>query len=627
MTKKNFGKRSSRKRFRPSGGMQAKLLKKNDPEAGREDMENGRILDEPVYDKTHESEILRAENKAAGIKEEPKESESDGAGISPKPRKKKEESGVVSSVKKFIRKLLPKKPSGTEIIINAESLETRIGIMKNNRLEDFTIERNNVERIVASIYKGKVRNLENRLEAAFVDIGIEKNAFLHYWDILPANLEKQYEVVERKGKRRSIPRISKKDIPKKYPTGSEIILQIQKGPIGTKGPRATTHLSIPGRFLVLLPHSDQLGISKKIQDSKERRRLKSILQSLDIPENMGAILRTAGEGQRKAYFVRDLTLLMDQWKEVKERIDNKPAPTCVYREPDLIERTVRDFLTDDVDRILIDNHAAYERMQLLIEKVSPRSKKKVQFYSEAQPIFDRHGITKQLEQAFSRKVTLKSGGALVIDETEALVAIDVNSGSHKGGGKDQSSTILRVNVEAAEEVCRQLKLRNMGGLVVIDYIDMKQRRDREKVFNKMRECLRHDKAKTHIEPISKLGLMEMTRQRQSESVQSAFHDECDYCKGRGVIKSPVTMSVEIQRKLTEILKSRQVDQGDSLLRIVVNPNVLDRLCKDDEDLIINFEKKYLVKLEFRSETAFHAEQFKIVDGNNNSELISVGEQS
>lgn len=627
MTKKNFGKRSSRKRFRPSGGMQAKLLIKSDPEAGREDMENGRILDEPVYDKTHESEILRAENKAAGIKEEPKESASEGTGISPKPRKKKEESGVVSSVKKFIRKLLPKKPSGTEIIINAESLETRIGVMKNNRLEDFTIERNNVERIVASIYKGKVRNLENRLEAAFVDIGIEKNAFLHYWDILPANLEKQYEVVERKGKRRSIPRISKKDIPKKYPTGSEIILQIQKGPIGTKGPRATTHLSIPGRFLVLLPYSDQLGISKKIQDSKERRRLKSILQSLDIPENMGAILRTAGEGQRKAYFVRDLTLLMDQWKVVKERIDNKPAPTCVYREPDLIERTVRDFLTDDVDRILIDNRAAYERMQLLIEKVSPRSKKKVQFYSEAQPIFDRHGITKQLEQAFSRKVTLKSGGALVIDETEALVAIDVNSGSHKGGGKDQSSTILRVNVEAAEEVCRQLKLRNMGGLIVIDYIDMKQRRDREKVFNKMRECLRHDKAKTHIEPISKLGLMEMTRQRQSESVQSAFHDECDYCKGRGVIKSPVTMSVEIQRKLTEILKGRQVDQGDSLLRIVVNPNVLDRLCTDDEDLIINFEKKYLVKLEFRSETAFHAEQFKIVDGNNNSELISVGEQS
>ena len=499
--------------------------------------------------------------------------------------------------------------------------------MKSKQLEDFTMERNNDERIVASIYKGKVRNLEDRLEAAFVDIGIEKNAFLHYWDILPANLEKQYEVIERKGsKRRKTPRISKKDIPKKYPAGSEIILQIQKGPIGTKGPRATTHLSIPGRFLVLLPYSDQLGISKKISDPKERKRLKSILQKLDIPDNMGAILRTAGEGRRERYFIRDLAVLMDQWREVKDRIDNEPAPTCVFREPDLIERTVRDFLTDDVDRIVIDNRAAFERMQGLIEKISPQSRKKLEHYSEAQPIFDKFGISKQLEQAFSRKVNLKSGGALVIDETEALVAIDVNTGSHKGGGKDQSSTILRVNMESAEEVCRQLKLRNMGGLIVIDFIDMKHARDRKKVENKMKECLRKDKAKTHVLAISQLGLMEMTRQRHSESVQSTFHDECHYCNGRGNIKSPVTMSVEIQRKLTEILKARDTsDESDFILRVVVNPNVRDRLQREDEDLIINFEKKYLVKLEFRADTSFHAEQFTILNGSNNRELVSVGE--
>jgi ribonuclease G len=298
----------------------------------------------------------------------------------------------------------------------------------------------------------------------------------------------------------------------------------------------------------------------------------------------------------------------------------------VYREPDLIERTVRDFLTEDVDRILIDSTTAYDRMQTLVEKVSKRSKKKVQHYSEPQPIFNKFGITKQLEKAFSRKVTLKSGGALVIDETEALVAIDVNTGSHKGGGKDQSSTILRVNIEAAEEVCRQLKLRNMGGLIIIDFIDMKQRRDRDKVMQKMKEGLRSDRAKTHVLPISQLGLMEMTRQRHSESVLSAFHDECHYCNGRGTIKSPVTMSVEIQRKLTEILKGRNVEQSDSVLRIVVNPNVLDRLRKEDEDLIINFEKKYFVKLEFRADTSFHAEQFKIIDGSNNRELASVAEQ-
>ena len=624
MSNKNFGKRKKSQSFRPSGGMKNKPPR-TPAEKGREDMENGRLLDGPVYDSSHEAEILKAENKAAGIKEEKPMMETQPE-ADPKPKEKENEKGIIAGVKRMIRKLLPKKPSGKEIIISAESLETRVAIMDKAQLEDFTIERNNVERLVASIFKGKVRNLEDRLEAAFVDIGIEKNAFLHYWDILPANLEKQYEVVERKGKRRNTPRISKKDIPKKYPPGSDIILQIQKGPIGTKGPRATTHLSIPGRFLVLLPYSDQLGISKKIQDPKERKRLKQILQSLNIPDNMGAILRTAGEGMRKAYFLRDLKMLMDQWGEVKEHIDNEKSPSCVYREPDLIERTVRDFLTEDVDRILIDSKTAYDRMQSLVEKVSKQSKKKVQHYSEAQPVFDKFGITKQLEKAFSRKVTLKSGGALVIDETEALVAIDVNTGSHKGGGKDQSSTILRVNLEAAEEACRQLKLRNMGGLIIIDFIDMKQRRDRDKVLQKMKEGLRSDRAKTHVLPISQLGLLEMTRQRHSESVLSAFHDECHYCNGRGTIKSPVTMSVEIQRKLTEILKGRDVEQTDSVLRIVVNPNVLDRLRKDDEDLIINFEKKYFVKLEFRADTSFHAEQFKIIDGSNNRELASVGEQ-
>ena len=623
MSNKNFGKHKKTKSYRPSGGMRTTNPRKEPVEKGREDMDEGGLIDGPVYDKKHEKEILQAENAAAGIKEEAQVREKIPPRKPTRPQKK--ESGIVAGVKKFIRNLLPKKPSGKEIIINAESLETRVAIVEKSQLEDFTIERNNVDRLVASIFKGKVRNLEDRLEAAFVEIGIEKNAFLHYWDILPANLEKQYEVVERKGKRRSTPRISKKDIPKKYPPGSDIILQIQKGPIGTKGPRATTHLSMPGRFLVLLPYSDQLGISKKIQDPKERKRLKSILQDLDIPDNMGAILRTAGEGCRKAYFVRDLKMLMDQWSEVQERIENDPAPTCVYREPDLIERTVRDFLTDDVDCILIDNRAAYDRMVTLIEKVSPRSRKKIQHYSEAQPIFDRHGITKQLDHAFSRKVNLKSGGALVIDETEALVAIDVNTGSHKGGSKDQGSTILRVNLEAAEEVCRQLKIRNIGGLLVIDFIDMKQRRDRDKVTQKMKEGLRRDRARTHVLAISALGLMEMTRQRHSESVQSTFHDECHYCKGRGNIKSPVTMSVEIQRKLTEILKGRKIDTEDSSLRLVVNPNVLDRLRKEDEDLINSFEKKYQVKLEFRADTEFHAEQFKIFDGLSNRELVSVGE--
>jgi ribonuclease G len=247
----------------------------------------------------------------------------------------------------------------------------------------------------------------------------------------------------------------------------------------------------------------------------------------------------------------------------------------------------------------------------------------VKLYSESQPVFDRFNITRQLENAFTRQVHLKSGGYIVIDETEALVAIDVNTGRHKGG-KDQDSTITRVNIEAAEEIARQLRLRNMGGLIVLDFIDMRSRRDQQAVYNKLREGLRRDKAKTHVLPISQLGLMEMTRQRHSESVRASVYDDCPYCKGRGKVKSNLTMSVEIQRKLGEILKKRTRDESDFQLRIVVNPTVLERLRTEDEKLLIDMEKKYFGKMSFRADPAFHAEQFKIVNVETNEELASIG---
>jgi ribonuclease G len=258
----------------------------------------------------------------------------------------------------------------------------------------------------------------------------------------------------------------------------------------------------------------------------------------------------------------------------------------------------------------------------MILKIKAKSAaKKVMLYSEAQPVFDRFNITRQLENTFSRQVLLKSGGYLVIDETEALVAIDVNTGRHKGG-KDQEQTIFKVNMEAAEEICRQLRLRNMGGLIVLDFIDMKSRRDQQSVYGRMRDGLRRDKAKTHILPISQLGLMEMTRQRHSESVRAAVYDDCPYCKGRGKVKSAITMSVEIQRKLSEILKKRSRDESDFQLRIVVHPTVLDRLKTEDETLIVEMEKRYFGKLLFRPDTALHAEQFKIYNVATNEELGS-----
>ena len=614
-----------------------------------------KLAEESVFDfRRHEREVHRAQNKAEGLPEEtpdtpaagttvesakkgyrqphldvPSEVREEEAPALPAPEVPK---GLMDTIKAAAQKVIqrvqrivrPKPTSRKQIVINSESLETRVAVLEEDRLEEFTIERTEEERLVGSIFKGRVRNLEDGLKAAFVDIGFEKNAFLHYWDIVPANFDSNVELVEREDRnRREKPKITQRDIPRLYPPGTDIVIQVTKGPIGTKGPRVTTNLAIPGRFLVLLPNSDQCGVSRKIDNHEERQRLKKIVRSLTLPDGMGVIIRTAGEGQQARYFVRDLALLLEEWKGVQDKINHQPAPCCVFREPDLIERTVRDFLTDDVERIVVDSHEAYERVRAMIGKISRRSANRVKFYNESQPIFDRFNISRQIQTAFSRQVHLKGGGYIVVDETEALVAIDVNTGRHKSA-KDPESTISKVNLEAAEEICRQLRLRNMGGLIVLDFIDMKSGKDRQAVYNKMRDLLKRDRARTHVLPISQLGLMEMTRQRHTESVHEAVYDDCPYCKGHGVVKSALSMSVEIQRKLSEILRRRQRDESDFQLRILVHPGVLERLRNEDEKLIIELEKKYFGKLSFRGEPTFHAEQFKIINATTNEEMASVG---
>lgn len=614
---------------------------------------------ENVFDsKRHEREIERSENRAAGLAEgatdstapppvaepvrkrdyrephldtpaeveEPAETESQPVPVAGTPPGLMGTLRAVTHrvIKKVQRLIRPRVRSHKEIIINAESLEIRVGVLEQGRLEEFTIERTEDERLVGSVFKGKVRNLEDSLKAAFVDIGFEKNAFLHYWDIVPAGFDSGVELVERENRRsREKPRITQKDIPRLYPPSTDIIVQVTKGPIGSKGPRVTTNLALPGRFLVLLPNSEQCGVSRKIENHEERQRLKRIVRGLTIPEGMGVIIRTAGEDQKARFFVRDLAFLLEEWRAVQDRIATLPSPACVFREPDLIERTVRDFLTEDVDRIIVDDHVQHQRIREMIGRISQRSAAKVRLYTDSQPVFDRFAITRQLETAISRQVHLKSGGYIVFDETEALVAIDVNTGRHKNG-KDADTTILKVNLEAAEEICRQLRLRNIGGLIVLDFIDMKSHKDRQQVYQRMREGLKRDRAKAHILPISQLGLMEMTRQRHTESVRESVYDDCPYCKGRGKVKSALTMSVEIQRKLSEILKKRQRDESDFQLRIVVHPAVLERLRTEDEKILIEMEKRYFGKLSFRPDPTFHAEQFKIVNVANNEEMASVG---
>ena len=517
-----------------------------------------------------------------------------------------------------------------EIVINSEPLEKRAALLTDGVLEKFEVERTGEDRMVGAIFKGKIQNLEPGLKAAFVDIGQPKNAFLHYWDINPAAGEdKSIEVVrenrsaaqkEQLGKK-----VSLKDIPKLYPIGTEIIVQITKAQIGSKGPRTTTNIALPGRFLVLMPFSGQCGISRKIENREERTRLKRILTNLTIPEGMGVIIRTAGEGKKTRWFIRDLYILLKKWDIIRERIESNKDPCCVYQEPDLVERTVRDFLTEEIDRVMIDNASDHERMLQVVEQISPKSKSKIFHFNEDIPIFERYNIERQIEQTFMRRVPLPSGGEIVIEETEALISCDVNTGSHKVAGKDGKDFILQANLEAVTEVARQCRLRNLGGLIIIDLIDMKNKKDRNKVLHRMRDEMSKDKAKNHVLPISQLGIMQMTRQRHSESTASGMYSGCPYCRGRGIVKSARTMSVEIQRRIVSVLRHEQSRVGREAvrgmqLRVLLHPINLERLRHEDESLLLEIEDNFDIHLSFRADPAYHVENFKVLDAKTGREL-------
>lgn len=513
-----------------------------------------------------------------------------------------------------------------EIIINSEPLEKRVAVLNDGVLEKFELERAGDDRLVGAIFKGKIQNLEPGLKAAFVDIGMPKNAFLHYWDILP-QADSTVEVVRdtrSDAQKQKKDKITIKDIPNLYPIGAEILVQITKSTIGSKGPRTTTNIALPGRFLVLMPYGGQCGVSRKIENDKERKRLKEILRRLSIPEEMGVIIRTAGEGKRWTYFVRDLSILLNQWKEIQARLDAARQPTCLYKEPDIIERTVRDFLTENVDRVLIDSEEDGQKMLELVGRVSKRSSGKIAVFEENIPIFERFNIERQIEQTFLRRVPLPSGGEIVIEETEALVAIDVNTGSHKQQKDNNNNFILQVNLEAAEEAARQIRLRNIGGLIILDFIDMKNRKDRMAVYRMMKQEMEKDKAKCHVLQISQLGIMQMTRQRHKESVSSGLYSTCPYCTGRGTVKSARTMSVEIQRRLTNVIRRLRshVDNTDEnvWLRVFCHPHALERLRHEDEKILLNIEESYNVKLSFRADPAYHVENFKILDARTGQEL-------
>ena len=532
-----------------------------------------------------------------------------------------------------------------QIILNCEELETRSALLCDGRLEEYALERPSDEIVAGSIYLGRIVRLEPSLEAAFVDIGAEKNAFLHYKDMLPASYDiledvRKAEEEEPKKKKKILSSFAKKirsligradkamrlkeieeklhsgkvrtdDIPKLFPAGSELLVQVTKGPIGTKGARVTTNITIAGRYLVLLPYSRHIGLSSRIEDRKERDRLRKILSGLDLPESMGLICRTVGEGRKEVFFRRDLDMLLEIWEKVETCLEQPKAPALVCPEPTLLERTVRDLLTDEIDEIIVDDpekHAALK--ETLAKFVGSDFQTKLILHNRAEPVFDRYKVTDQVAGIFNRIADLPGGGYLCIDETEALIAVDVNSGKSRNG-KEAPEMILATNLEAAEEIARQMRLRNIGGQIVIDFIDMNSQKDRETVYRAMQKFLRNDKARTKVLPISRFGLMELTRQREHESVKDAVYDLCPYCGGSGHVKSAISMSVEIQRTLKETLKRRRGRRGG--LRVIMNPTVLARLRNDDAALLQELEKEYGKDLQFRADPSIHIEEFKLVD--------------
>ena len=530
---------------------------------------------------------------------------------------------------------------GKQLIVNCEKLETSVALLSNGKLEEYLMERHSDVPMPGNIYLGKIVNLEQKLQAAFVDIGCEKNAFLHYSDMLTGADEALDKIIEANpappaGKRKKRGRsktetlldtaiklrkrkLTVNDIPEVFKPGMELLVQVTKGPIGTKGARVSTDISIAGRFLVLMPYADHLGLSSKIEGEVERARLRKVLESLERPEGMGLICRTVGEGRKSIYFKHDLNILLDYWEKIDEALEKGISPALVYREPNLLERTIRDFMTEEIDEIIVDNMEAYDQIYAAIKKFGGRKQAaKVSRYKQVQNIFEAYQIKEQLNLVFQRKVPIAGGGYICIDETEALIAIDVNSGRSKVGC-DQAELIFQTNCAAAEEIARQLRLRNVGGLVVLDFIDMKSMHHRDELYKLMKKLTKDDRAKTRVLPVSKLGLMEMTRQREHESIQDAVYVNCPYCRGSGLVKSPESMSVEIQRKLASVLRNKLYRKVP--VRISMHPEVLQRLKNQDAGLLDELSYEFKHELSFRGDEELHIEEFHIYNADTGVELV------
>ncbi len=505
-----------------------------------------------------------------------------------------------------------------EIVINVTDFETRLAILEGGKLVELQVEPSDSDRMVGDIYKGKIKTVLPGMQAAFVEIGMEKAAYLHSSDI--GKMEKsRYDddgEDEEQAPAEIIRKTRRQGIEKVLNRNQDILVQVIKEPISTKGPRVATEVTIAGRFLVLVPDADLVRVSKRISDWGEKRRLRKVIAPLR-PEGFGLIVRTEAEGRSEADFRADIKRLLKLWAKLKKKADTEAAPALIHKEAEMLISMVRDFFTDDVDRLITDDRTAYKKLVSFARQVAPQLKDRVELYKGDLPLFDRFDLEPEIDKMLNRKVWIKKGAYLIIDQTEAMVTIDVNTGRFVGG-RDQERTIYETNLMAAHEIARQIRLRDIGGLIVCDFIDMYSRDNRRKLFEAFKADLRTDRAKWGMNPVTEFGLIELTRERVRPSHMDQLSEPCPHCEGVGRIISRENMATRIERWFTRA----RADGKLSNYHLVVAPQVAETLCDNGSDRVVRIMKGCKFKINVVRDTTISQAAFKVYNAVDNSEVTA-----
>jgi ribonuclease G len=499
---------------------------------------------------------------------------------------------------------------GRDIAINVTREETRVAVLDNNVVTELYADRAKQKDYVGNIYKGRVAKVLPGMQATFVDIGLDKAAFMHVSDIsMDTEPGETLLEAEEDDKGPEMPRARRqvaRPIEQLLQEGQEVMVQISKGPIGTKGPRVTTYVSLPGRYLVFMPNVDHIGVSRRIPKEEERARLKDIMKRLRQTGH-GYIVRTVSEGVKEEELQSDVAFLNVLWQDVLKKREQLPTPSLLHTDLSLTFRVVRDLFTKKVDRLLVDSRQEYDAIKDFVQRFLPEQSSRIQYYDKEESLFDYLGIEMEISRALSRKVWLKSGGYIVIDHTEAMTVIDVNTGRYVGR-RDQEETIVKNNLEAAKEIAYQIKLRGIGGIIIIDFIDMERERNREKVYQTLVEAMAGDKARVRISRISDLGLIELSRERVREDLLRTMSEPCHYCEGRGYTKSPTTVAYDIFREIRRIGSEAQ----DQKIILGAHPSVAALLHDEEHQGVEDLEREYTTTIIVKADPALHLEQYDLI---------------